>query len=243
MHRLFERGARLASPAEFPNLVPSSPAGHVTIYLGVKGPALTIADLGTSAESAFALAADLVRSGEADRVVAGGIEEASVIVESVFQVLFASSTAVPERVSDDERSTRGEGGGALVVESESSARARGARVLARLAHAVQWRDDAGGPSQLRLLPPPRDAARARVVLGRESAGADPQIDGLLKGTAWSAVPRLSCRARVGNHEAVGAVALVAAASLVARGEARCALVLGLARGRGHAFVLTEPDRA
>jgi 3-oxoacyl-[acyl-carrier-protein] synthase II len=235
MHRLFEKGARLASPAEFPNLVPSSPVGHVTIYLGVHGPALAVADLATSGESAALRAAELIAHGEADALVAGAMEEASVIVESVFSVLFARAT--PDASARD--GSRGEGAGAIVLEASSAAEARGARVLARLASAVEWRD-AGGSAALGSLPSPEAlGAGARVVLARPVA----EIDALLAPTPWSAVPRVSCRARAGDHEALGAVALVVGTSLIARGEARTVLVLGLARGRGYAFVLAEPGHA
>ena len=46
MHRLFDKGPRFASPAEFPNLVPSSPVGHVSIYLGLRGARNATADPG-----------------------------------------------------------------------------------------------------------------------------------------------------------------------------------------------------
>jgi 3-oxoacyl-[acyl-carrier-protein] synthase II len=233
MHRLFEKGARLASPAEFPNLVPSSPVGHVTIYLGAHGPALAVADLGTSGESATVHAAGLIARGEAPCVLAGAMEEASTIVESVFAVLFGQS---PE-AHGGKQGRRGEGAGALLLETPEAASARGAEVLARLGHAIEWRD--AGAEALASLAGPSDAARARVVLARES----PEVDSLLAPTAWRAVPRVSCRARAGDHEALGAVALVVATSLIARGEAGSVLVVGLARGRGYAFVLTEPARA
>ena len=52
MHRLIEKGPRLASPAEFPNLVPSSPVGHTSIYLALRGPVFATQDLAASGESA-----------------------------------------------------------------------------------------------------------------------------------------------------------------------------------------------
>src|SRR5690606_775618 len=35
LRRLFERGPRFASPAEFPHLVPSAPSGNASIYAGL----------------------------------------------------------------------------------------------------------------------------------------------------------------------------------------------------------------
>ncbi len=234
VHRLYEKGARLASPAEFPNLVPSSPVGHVTIYLGTHGPAVTATDLATSGESAVAQAADLVALGEADAVVAGGVEEASVIVESVFMVLFGRPSATARQAGTGP--LRGEGAGVVVLEAADHAEARGARVLARLAQVLEWRDP--DRPAMDTLEPPRSASRPRVVVARP--GDDADVSALLAGTEWGSVPRSSCRARAGEHEALGAVALAAATSLVARGEAGAVLVVGLARGRGYAFVLTAP---
>ena len=67
MHRVFSRGPRSASPAEFPNLVPSSPVGHVSIYLGLRGPVFAAAELGTSGECAVMQAAELIAAGEGGR--------------------------------------------------------------------------------------------------------------------------------------------------------------------------------
>ncbi len=93
MHRIFEKGPRAASPAEFPNLVPSSPVGHMSIYLGLRGVSFATADLGASGESAFAQAVELVRSGEIGRVVAGAVEPKSDLVERVFAALFAHAAS------------------------------------------------------------------------------------------------------------------------------------------------------
>ncbi|MDP9000267.1 MAG: beta-ketoacyl-[acyl-carrier-protein] synthase family protein, partial [Myxococcota bacterium] len=89
MHRILEKGARAASPADFPNLVPSSPVGHVSIYLGLRGPTFTTADLAASGESAFAQAQQFVATGEAPRIVAAAVEPKSNIVERVLSELFA----------------------------------------------------------------------------------------------------------------------------------------------------------
>src|SRR5262249_6393180 len=90
VHRILAKGAGLASPAEFPNLVPSSPVGHASIYLGLRGPVLAAAELGASGECALMQAAELVVAGESDAIVAGDVEEANGIVERVFAALFAS---------------------------------------------------------------------------------------------------------------------------------------------------------
>jgi 3-oxoacyl-[acyl-carrier-protein] synthase II len=227
MHRFYEKGPRFASPAEFPNLVPSSPVGHASIYLGVHGPVFATADLATSGESAIAQAAQLVAAGEAGRMMAGAVEERADIVERVLVALFA-------RTKKEREAPRAEGAAVVVVESEDSARARGAQVLARVDWIREWRDGAS-PGGMGLAAP-REAAGAVVVLPRENGG----IEAVLAATGWVSCPRFTCAARTGEHDGLGAVAVAAAVGRLAAGGAREALVVGLAKGRGYAIALSAP---
>jgi 3-oxoacyl-[acyl-carrier-protein] synthase II len=224
MHRIFERGPRSAPPAEFPNLVPSSPVGHTSIYLGLRGPSFATADLSTSGESAFVQAAQLVAAGEATCVVGGAVEPRSDIVQRVLGALFAHAASQAGAARSDVAA-------AIVVEAEHEARARGARVLARVRQTLEWRDE---PRLLERLVGPA-GSRGEVVLARSNGGADE----LLAATPWSAVPRHLCAPAVGESEGLGAVAIAVAASRIATGRATDVLVLGLARGRGYAIVLAE----
>jgi 3-oxoacyl-[acyl-carrier-protein] synthase II len=228
MHRLFEKGPRFASPAEFPNLVPSSPVGHVSIYLGLRGPVLATADLATSGESAFAQACELVAEGQAEVVAAGSVEEASEIAERILVGLFARSQAeldVP----------RSEGAAAVVLESEMHARERGATMLARVVAVHEWRN--GSKSPLSEVPAPVDVAGARVVFARENGGAE----ALLDASAWREVTRLSVGPRAGQHEGLGGIAIAAAVGLLGEAKAKEVLLIGLSKGRGYALVLGAPE--
>jgi 3-oxoacyl-[acyl-carrier-protein] synthase II len=227
MHRLFDKGPRFASPAEFPNLVPSSPVGHVSIYLGLRGATFATADLATSGESAVAQGAELVALGEADVLVAGSIEGASEIAERILVGLFARSKAETD-------TPRSEGAAALVLEAEDHAKARGARVLARLGEVYQWRNGAEAP--LASVPLSVDPERARVVLPRENGG----VEILLEASPWRAVPRLLVAPRAGQHEGLGGIALAAAAGLIGEGDVQEVLVVGLSIGRGYAVTLAAP---
>jgi 3-oxoacyl-[acyl-carrier-protein] synthase II len=216
MHRIFEKGPRLASPAEFPNLVPSSPMGHVSIYSGLGGPVLGTADLATSAESALAQAFELVEAGEADAVVGGGIEELSKIVDRVLAALFGRADA-----------HRGEGAAALVFESAESAERRGAAVRARVERLVCWRSRE--PRSLAL----GDASRAIAVLPRH----DEASVALLGASGWGEAPRVLCAEHAGEHEGLGGIAAAVAVARIAAGECDRAVVVGRAPGRGYALVL------
>jgi len=223
MHRVFEKGARAASPADFPNLVPSSPAGHVSIYLGLRGPTFTTADLSTSGESAFVQASELVAGGEAARVVAVSVEPRGAIVERVLSPLFA-------RTPSQADAPRSDLAAAIVVEAEREARRRGARVLARVRERVEWRGAGEAIASLRA-----PAGRSEVILSR----SEDEAFALLARTAWWSCPRLTCAPAMGESDGLGAVAIAVAVGRIATGRADEVLVLGLARERGYAIVLTR----
>jgi 3-oxoacyl-[acyl-carrier-protein] synthase II len=228
MHRLFDKGPRFASPAEFPNLVPSSPVGHVSIYLGLRGATLATADLATSGESAVAQGAEFVALGEADVIVAGSIEGASEIAERILVGLFARSRAEADM-------PRSEGGAALILEADDHAVARGARVLARLEQVHEWRSGTER-APLGCIPLSVRPERARVILPRENGG----VDALLEASPWRSVARLLVGPRAGQHEGLGGIALAAAAGLIGEGEVQEVLVVGLSIGRGYALTLAAP---
>jgi 3-oxoacyl-[acyl-carrier-protein] synthase II len=227
MHRLFDKGPRFASPADFPNLVPSSPVGHVSIYLGISGPALATQDLGTSGESACLQAIELVADGDADLVIGGALEEASSIAERRLVVLFNRTDVL--------RRPRSEGTAVVAFEAEELAKARGARSIARVEDVRSWRTGVAAPLAGIAAP----LASALVVLPRHDAA----IATLLDDSPWRDVPRLIADGAGGEHEGLGAMALAAAVSALSLGQARDALVLGLATGRGYALHLVSvlPD--
>jgi 3-oxoacyl-[acyl-carrier-protein] synthase II len=233
MRRLREKGARFASPADFPSLVPSSPAGHVSIYLGLTGPTLAVADLGTSGECAVTQAFELVAAGEVDRVAAVAVEEASPIVDAVFRVVFGPD----QRDARADRPVRREGAGAVALAAEETARAEGLPVFARVEQVLAWTEDEAALAE--LAPPPGGAADedSIVVLG----GRSEPIDRILERSSWAGCRRFSCAERSGSHEAAGGIAIAVAASILGRGEdaPRAALCVGSARGWGYAVVLRK----
>ncbi len=216
MHRIFEKGPRSASPAEFPNLVPSSPVGHASIYLGLRGAAFATADLAASGESAVVQALQLLRAGEGKRFVAGSVEPRSDIVERVLAALFAHAASQAGAKHADVAA-------AVVLETDDAARVR---------QTLEWRADARGALAALVAP---SGAKAEVLLARANGGSD----ALLAATPWAACPRLTCAQALGESDGLGAVAIAVAAARVATGRASDALVLGLAKGRGFALVVSR----
>ncbi len=124
-------------------LMPNGPAAWIGLeyqaQAGVHCPASACA---TGAE-AIALGLDIIRSGRADVVLAGGTEA---VVHPLPIAGFAAMRAMSTRNDEPERASRpfdkgrdgfilGEGSGVIVLERADHAAARGARVYARLAGA------------------------------------------------------------------------------------------------------------
>ena len=140
---LREKGPRRVLPMTVPMLMPNGPAAAVSLDLGARAAAQTPVSACASGTEALAQALELIRSGKADVVVAGGAEAA---IHPMPLAAFSSMQALSRRNDDPQRASRpydtdrdgfvmGEGAGALVLESEEHARARGARIYAELAGA------------------------------------------------------------------------------------------------------------
>lgn len=227
MRRIYDKGAKYASPADFPNLVPSSPVGHASIYLGLRGPVFATTDLGATAESALATAIELIAAGEAEIIAAGSVEEASPMIERCLG-------PVCSEILD--RGARSEGASALLFESEARAHERGARPLAQVAWWASWRGDSAGA--LAGVPAP-EPGLSGVFVGRD----EPRVDRGLLGSPWAEVPRRALAMRAGDHEGAGGFAAAAAVAAIARGQLTRALILGGAPDRGYAILLVPPGRA
>ncbi len=110
--------------------------------VGARGPNTTVSNACAASGYAISVAADLIRSGEADVVIAGGAEAYSRVGLGCFDRLGAID---PQRCRPFDRNRAGtvfgEGAAVLVVESASRARARGARAYAALA-GEGWSCDA-----------------------------------------------------------------------------------------------------
>jgi 3-oxoacyl-[acyl-carrier-protein] synthase II len=134
-------GPRKVSPHTLTRLMVNGPAAWVSIDLGARGGARTPVSACASGAEAIVQAAEMIRSGAADVVIAGGVD-ASVndLVISGFSQIRALSTHAgdPQRASRPFDGGRdgfvlAEGAGVVVLESGEHARARGAAVLGAVA--------------------------------------------------------------------------------------------------------------
>ena len=226
LKRIHEKGAKFASPADFPNLLPSSPVGHASIYLRLHGAAFSVSDLNVTAESAMTTALELIAADEADALLAGSVEETSPMIEHCLGPVCEGITS---------RGPRSEGAVVALFEAAPNAAARRARILARVAWWTSWREP--GSPIFEGLPAPTEGAL--VLAGRLPSRATD----VLRGTSWEAVPVRALAPRAGDHEGAGGFAVAAAAAAIAKDGVPSTLIVGRALGRGYALLLTAPEAA
>lgn len=137
---LDERGATRVSPFFLQNLIPDTASGQVAIYLGAKGPNMAVVSACATGGHALGEAAETIRRGDADVVIAGGTEAAIVpLVVAGFTVMRALATGdeSPQTACRPFDRTRqgfvmAEGAGIFVLEELEHARRRDARIYAEL---------------------------------------------------------------------------------------------------------------
>ena len=140
---LNSKGWQRISPYTVPMLMPNGSAGWISMEVGARAGAHSVVSACASGAEAVGYGIDMIRSGRADVVVAGGTEAAIMPLNiAAFAVMRAMSTRndEPERASRPFDKARdgfvlGEGAGMLVLESLSHARQRGAMVHAVAAGA------------------------------------------------------------------------------------------------------------
>ncbi|WP_224283100.1 beta-ketoacyl-ACP synthase II [Streptomyces sp. LS1784] len=133
---LKEKGARKVSPHTVPMLMPNSPAANVGLEVGARAGVHTPVSACASGAEAIGYAIEMIRTGRADVVVAGGTEAA---IHPLPIAAFANMMAMSKNNDEPQRASRpydkardgfvlGEGAGVVVLESVEHAEARGARI-------------------------------------------------------------------------------------------------------------------
>ena len=135
------KGARSVSPRTVPMLMPNSPAAYVGLEFGARAGVHTPVSACATGSEAIGYATEMIRSGRADIVVAGGTEAA---IHPLPIAGFANMMAMSKRNDEPTLASRpydrdrdgfvlGEGAGIVILESAEHAAARGARVYAEIA--------------------------------------------------------------------------------------------------------------
>ena len=143
-----ERNARGMQASAFTQAMSHSCAANISIFFGLQGRLIPTSTACTSASQAIGYAAECIRAGAQEVMVAGGAEELSLPLVLLFDSMCATSIGISNGASDRAGSESmtprpfdvardglvvGEGACSLVLEEYDHARARGARIYAELA--------------------------------------------------------------------------------------------------------------
>jgi 3-oxoacyl-[acyl-carrier-protein] synthase II len=134
------RGPTRVTPTFIPSVLVDAASGQLAISLGFRGPNYAPVSACATGSHAIGEAAELIRRGDADAVLAGGAEAC------VHPLIYAGFSAMRGLVSEEEdppRASRpfdatragfviGEGAGVVVLEDLEAAQRRGARVYAEI---------------------------------------------------------------------------------------------------------------
>lgn len=134
---LRERGPERISPFLIPMMISDSAAGNIAIRVGARGPNMSLATACASGTNSVGEAAEMIRRGAADAMIAGASEAA---ITPVSMAGMNVMTALSTRNDDPQKASRpfdkhrdgflmGEGAAILILESLESAQARGANIL------------------------------------------------------------------------------------------------------------------
>jgi 3-oxoacyl-[acyl-carrier-protein] synthase II len=164
---LREKGPRRVLPMTVPMLMPNGPAAAIEMSLGARAGARTVVSACASSTESIVNAYDHLQAGYADIIIAGGSEAA---IHPLPIAAFASMQALSKRNDDPATASRpydltrdgfvlGEGGAAIVLETEEHALARGARIYAELLGGAVTSD-----AYHITAPDPEGSAAARAMI-------------------------------------------------------------------------------
>src|SRR2546421_1843720 len=139
-HVLLTKGPDRVNPFSIPSIIPNMGAGWVSIELGTKGPLMSECTACAASNMAIGDAADAIRLGRADVMLAGGTEAP---ITPVGIAGFDAMRALSRRNDDPRAASRpfdaqrdglvmGEAAATLVLEELEGARERGAKIYGEL---------------------------------------------------------------------------------------------------------------
>ena len=137
---LLERGPERVSPNFLPNVLVDSASGQLAISLGIRGPNYAVVSACATGSHAVGEAAELIKRGDADVVLAGGTEAC---MHPLILAGFCAMRGLVAEEEDPARASRpfdatragfvmGEGAAVLLLEELESAQARGATIYAEV---------------------------------------------------------------------------------------------------------------
>ena len=163
---VYGENTRRLSPMTVPRIMPNAPASQCAMAFGLKGPTFSIGSACASANHSIGVAANMIRAGAADVMMAGGSDSSMTLgFLKAWDALRVLSPDICRPFSRNRPGlVLGEGAGILVLEDWDRACDRGATILAEIL-GFGMTADAGD-----LLAPDRDGARRAMQGALDDAG-------------------------------------------------------------------------
>jgi len=135
-----EKSLSSIKSGQFFQIMSHTTAANIACYFNVKGRVISPCSACSSAAQSIGLAYEAVKFGLQKGMICGGAEELHVTTTATFDLLQAASFHFNGRPGETPRpfdrdrdgTVCGEGGGALILESEESAKTRGAKILGEI---------------------------------------------------------------------------------------------------------------
>ena len=189
---VYEEGKNRVHPFVVPKLMTNAAASHLSMAHNIKGPSLTVSTACASSNHAIGLAFQMVRSGMAQVMLAGGGDAMLTFggIKAWEGLRVMSKTACRPFSANRSGMVQGEGAGVFVLETYEGAKARGAEILAELI-GFSMTSDAGD------IVMPNQQGAVRAIRGAlRDARLDPQDIGYINahGTGTAANDKTECAA-------------------------------------------------
>ncbi|MDC1059823.1 beta-ketoacyl-[acyl-carrier-protein] synthase family protein [Planktomarina temperata] len=189
---VYEEGKNRVHPFVVPKLMTNAAASHLSMAHNIKGPSLTVSTACASSNHAIGLAFQMVRSGMARAMLAGGGDAMLTFggIKAWEGLRVMSKTACRPFSANRSGMVQGEGAGVFVLEAYEGAKARGAEILAELI-GFSMTSDAGD------IVMPNQQGAVRAIRGAlRDACLDPQDIGYINahGTGTAANDKTECAA-------------------------------------------------
>lgn len=189
---VYEEGKNRVHPFVVPKLMNNAAASHVSMEFNLMGPSFSVATACASSNHAMGLAFQMVRSGAAPVMLAGGSEAMLCFggIKAWEGLRVMSRDACRPFCANRNGMVQGEGAGVFVFEEYERARARGADILAELAGFAMSSDAAD------IVMPSRHGASRAMEGALRDAGLPHEAIGYINahGTGTTANDKTECAA-------------------------------------------------
>lgn len=238
-----EQGTANGSAFSFPNTVYNAAGGYFSIFAGIKGYNVTVANGVQAGLQSICYAADVIHNGEETIMVASGTDENTDVTYELYEKLGYTS-------GGDKGFTLGEGSVSLILETEESADKRGAKKLCEIVGTAM----AHSAVEFGTLAGSEEALKRAVIGACEEAGislndidavcgfanGNKTLDDIEKsvyGELFAGkIPVISVRNEIGEARAAAAAKQAAyAAELLGAADCGYTYVLAAAAGVGGSY--------